>query len=151
MTSFAGNNNIALFDKNGKPLSPPEGWTLGGKLTNMQGIIVTPGGDIWAADTVSSQLVRIPKGDPSRAELLCQNPSGDLLKNPCKLVLPFAFAIDQKDNLWITNILGDHVTRFPGGDHSRAPTPASPAAASPSTVLAMYGSPTSSAIPNAGA
>lgn len=122
MTSFAGNNNVALFDKAGKPLSPSEGWNMGGKLTNMQGIIVTPGGDIWAADTVSSQLVRIPKGDPSKAELLCQNPGGDLLKNPCKLLLPFAFAIDQKNNIWITNILGDHVTRFPGGDHTKAET-----------------------------
>lgn len=122
MTSFSGNNNIALFDNNGKPQSPPEGWTMGGKLTNMQGIIVTPSGDVWAADTVSSQLVRIPKGDASKAELLCQNPSGDPLKNPCKLVLPFAFAIDQKNNIWITNILGSHVTRFPGGDYTKAET-----------------------------
>jgi len=120
LTSFAGNNNIVRFDNSGRPLSPPEGWNLGGKLTNMQGIIVTPGGDIWAADTVSSQLVHIPKGDVSKAELLCQNPSGDLLKNPCKLMLPFAFVVDQKNNLWITNILGDHVTRFPGGDHTKA-------------------------------
>jgi hypothetical protein len=122
MTSFAGNNNIALFDKNGMPLSPSEGWNLGGKLTNMQGIIVTPDGDVWAADTVSSQLVHIPKGDPSNAKLLCQNTSSDPLKNPCKLLLPFALAIDQKDNIWITNILGDHVTRFPGGDHTKAET-----------------------------
>ena len=42
MTSFAGNNNVALFDHKGKPLSPPEGWNFGGKLYNMQGIIVTP-------------------------------------------------------------------------------------------------------------
>ena len=122
MTSFAGNNNIVLFDKSGKPLSPPEGWNFGGRLTNMQGIIVTPSGDIWAADTVSSQLVRIPKGDVSKAELLCHNPSSDPLKNPCKLVLPFAFAVDQKNNIWITNILGDHVTRFPGGDPTKAET-----------------------------
>ena len=122
MTSFAGNNNVALFDNSGKPLSPPEGWNLGGKLTNMQGIIVTPAGDVWAADTVSSQLVHFPKGDPTQGRVLCQNTSRDPLKNPCKLLLPFAFAIDQKDNIWITNILGDHVTRFPGGDHTKAET-----------------------------
>ena len=62
----------------------------------MQGIIVTPSGDIWAADTMKSQLVHFPKGDPSKGELLCQNPSGDPLKNPCKLVLPFALAVDQQ-------------------------------------------------------
>jgi len=122
MTSFAGNNNVALFDNSGKPLSPPEGWNFGGKLTNMQGIIVTPAGDVWAADTVSSQLVHFPKGDPTQGRVLCQNTSRDPLKNPCKLLLPFAFAIDQKDNIWITNILGDHVTRFPGGDHTKAET-----------------------------
>jgi hypothetical protein len=122
MTSFAGNNNVALFDKSGKPLSPPEGWNFGGKLTNMQGIIVTPSGDIWAADTVSSQLVHIPKGDPSKGRVLCQNPSRDPLNNPCKLLLPFAFAIDQKDNIWVSNILGSHVTRFPAGDPTKAET-----------------------------
>jgi hypothetical protein len=120
MTSFAGNNNVALFDKSGKPLSPPDGWNFGGKLGNMQGIIVTPSGDIWAADTVNSQLVHFPKGDPKKGELVCQNPSRDPLKNPCKLLLPFAFAIDQRDNIWVTNILGDHVTRFPAADPTKA-------------------------------
>jgi len=122
MTSFAGNNNVALFNNSGKPLSPPEGWNFGGKLSNMQGIIVTPGGDVWAADTVASQLVHFPKGDPAQGRVLCQNTSRDPLKNPCKLVLPFAFAIDQKDNIWITNILGSHVTRFLGGDPTKAET-----------------------------
>ena len=122
MTSFAGNNNVALFGNDGKPLSPPEGWNFGGKLSNMQGIIVTPSGDVWAADTVGSQLVHFPKGDPSKGRVLCQNPGGDPLKNPCKLLLPFAFAIDQKDNIWVTNILGSHVTRFSNGDPTKAET-----------------------------
>jgi hypothetical protein len=122
MTSFAGNNNVALFGNDGKPLSPPEGWNFGGKLSNMQGIIVTPSGDVWAADTVGSQLVHFPKGDPSKGRVLCQNLGGDPLKNPCKLILPFAFAIDQKDNIWVTNILGSHVTRFSNGDPTKAET-----------------------------
>ncbi|MGC1178371.1 MAG: hypothetical protein WA884_04955 [Methyloceanibacter sp.] len=121
-TSFAGNNTVSLFDKSGKPLSPPDGYNFGGKLTDMQGIIVTPSGDIWAADTVSSQLAHFPKGDPSKGELLCQNPGSDPLKNPCKLVLPFALAVDQRDNIWVTNILGDHVTRFPAADPTKVET-----------------------------
>ena len=36
-----GSRAIVKFDKTGKPLSPPEGWTFGGKLGLMQGIIVT--------------------------------------------------------------------------------------------------------------
>jgi hypothetical protein len=81
---------------------------------------LSPSGDIWAADTVNSQLVHLPKGDPSKGEVLCK--SSDPLKNPCKVLLPFAFAIDQKDNIWVTNILGDHVTRFPAADPTKAET-----------------------------
>ena len=122
VTSFAGNNTVSHFDNSGKPLSPPEGYNFGGKLSKMQGIIVTPSGDIWAADTLKSQLVYFPKGDPSKGELLCQNPGGDPLRNPCKLVLPFALAVDQQNNIWVSNILADHVTRFPGGDTTKPET-----------------------------
>jgi hypothetical protein len=46
LTSYGG-KSIAVFDKNGKPLTPPEGITFGGKLGLMQGVIVNPGGDVW--------------------------------------------------------------------------------------------------------
>ena len=121
-SSFAGNWTISKFDKTGKPLSPPEGWNYDHKIGQLQGVIVTPGGDIWVADTTLSQLIHIPKGDPAKGEVLCHNPDIDPLKNPCKLVLPFAFAIDQKDNIWVTNILTDHVTRFSGNDPTKAET-----------------------------
>jgi hypothetical protein len=121
-SSFAGNWTISLFDNSGKPLSPPDGHNFGGRVGQLQGTIVTPGGDIWVADTTKSQLVHIPKGDPAKGEVLCTNASSDPLKNPCKLVLPFAFAIDQHDNIWVTNILGDHVTRFSGNDPTKAVT-----------------------------
>jgi len=120
--SFGGNWTISLFDKSGKPLSPPEGYNFDRKFGQLQGTIVTPGGDVWVADTTESQLVHIPKGDPAKGEVLCHNPDIDPLKNPCKLVLPFAFAIDQKDNIWVTNLLGDHVTRFSGNDPTKAET-----------------------------
>jgi hypothetical protein len=121
-SSFAGNWTISLFDKSGKPLSPPEGWNFDHKIGQLQGTIVTPGGDIWVADTTESQLVHIPKGDPTKGEVLCHNPDIDPLKNPCKLLLPFAFAIDQKNNIWVTNILGDHVTRFAASDPTKFET-----------------------------
>ena len=120
LTSFAGNNNVVLFDKNGKPLSPPEGYTFGGTLNKMQGIIVTPSGDVWAADTMGNHLVHLPKGDPSKGQVHCK--TSDPLRNPCKILAPFALAIDQKDNIWVSNILGDHVTRFPAGDPTKAET-----------------------------
>ena len=121
-SSFAGAHTISVFDSNGKPLSPPEGYDFGGKLGQLQGIIATPKGDIWVADTTNSQLIHFPKGDPAKGEILCHNASGDPLANPCNLLLPFALAVDQHDNIWVTNALGDHVTRFPAADPTKTQT-----------------------------
>jgi len=120
-TSFQG-NTISLFDKTGKPLSPPDGYNFNGQLGSMQGIIATPSGDIWAVDPIKSQLVHFPSGDPTKGELLCQNKSSDPFKNPCKLLGPFGLAIDQQDRIWVTSLIGDHVTRFPASDPTKAET-----------------------------
>jgi streptogramin lyase len=120
-TNFQG-NSISTFDKTGKALSPPDGYNFGGQLGHMQGIIATPSGDIWAADPIKSQLVHIPKGDPAKGEVLCQNKGSNPLDNPCKLLGPFALAIDQQDRIWVTSLIGDHVTRFPASDPTKAET-----------------------------
>ena len=65
--SSYGGKSIAVFDKNGKPLTPPEGITFDGKLGLMQGIIVTPNGDVWAVGISKSQLVHFPKVIQPRA------------------------------------------------------------------------------------
>src|SRR5271154_1093019 len=96
--------NISLFDHNGKPLSPPEGYNFGGKLGFMQGIIVAPNGDVWAVDFTDNKVVYMPKGDPSKVKFYCQSADGKPNKDsPCKLNSPFGIAIDQKDRIWITN------------------------------------------------
>ena len=111
---------ISLFDKNGKPLSPPEGYTLGGKTNVMQGIIVVPNGDVWAVDFGDDKVIYMPKGDPSKAKLFCQSTDGKPNKDsPCKLNGPFGLAIDQQDRIWITNAISDTVTRFPASDPSK--------------------------------
>jgi hypothetical protein len=102
-SSFSG-ETISKFDKTGKPLSPAEGYNFNRTLSKMQGIISTPSGDIWAVDSIKSQVVHLPKGDPTKAEFFCQNKTSDPLKNPCKLLAPFSIAIDQQDRIWITNI-----------------------------------------------
>jgi hypothetical protein len=58
-----GGKSIAVFDKNGKPQTPPEGITFNGRLGLMQGIIVAPNGDVWALGLSKSQLLYFPKGD----------------------------------------------------------------------------------------
>ncbi len=67
-----GGHSIAVFDKNGKPLTPPEGITFDGKLGLMQGIIVAPNGDVWALGASKSQLAYFPKGDLTQGKLVCE-------------------------------------------------------------------------------
>ncbi len=111
---------ISLFDKNGKPLSPPEGYNFGGKLGYMQGIIVTPNGDVWAVDFSDDKVVYMPKGDPTKTKFYCQSTEGKPNKDSaCKLSGPFHLAIDQQDRIWITNTIGDTVTRFPANDPTK--------------------------------
>jgi hypothetical protein len=112
-----GSKTISLFDKDGTPLSPPQGYDFGGRLGMVQGIIVTPSGDVWALDFGNDQVIYMPKGDPTKGRLLCQAPAGTANKDgPCKLNGPFHLAIDQQDRIWITNAVGETVTRFPASD-----------------------------------
>ena len=111
-----GGKSIAVFDKHGKPLTPPEGITFDGKLGLMQGIIVTPSGDVWALGIEKSQLVYFPKGDLNKGRIVCEGDSAE----PCKsFKAPFHLGIDQQDRIWVSNST-DHVTRFPAADPSKA-------------------------------
>ena len=111
---------ISLFDHNGRPLSPPEGYNFGGKLGYMQGVIVTPSGDVWAVDFGKDDVVYMPKGDPAKAKFYCESTNGKPNKDsPCKLSGPFHLVIDQQDRIWISNAIGDTVTRFPAGDPTK--------------------------------
>ena len=111
-----GGKSIAVFDKNGNPLTPPEGITFGGRLGLMQGIIVTPKGDVWALGLSKNQLLRFPGGDPKKGEIVCEG----FKEEPCKsLLAPFHLGIDQQDRIWVTNIGGDTVTRFPASDPNK--------------------------------
>jgi hypothetical protein len=114
--SSYGSKSIAVFDKNGKPLTPPEGITFNGRLGMMQGIIVTPNGDVWAVGISKRQLLYFPKGDWTEGRILCEGDSGQ----PCKsFTAPFHLAIDQQDRIWVADS-SDHVTRFPASNPSQA-------------------------------
>jgi len=112
LTSY-GSKSITVFDKTGKPLTPPEGITFGGRLGLMQGVIVTPSGDVWVLGVEKSQLVFFPKGDLTNGRIVCEGDSAE----PCKSFrAPFHLAIDQQDRIWVSNSGVDHVTRFPVSD-----------------------------------
>jgi hypothetical protein len=118
LTSYGG-KSIAVFDKNGKPLTPPEGITFDGKLGLMQGVIVTPSGDVWVVGLGRNQLVYFPKGDLTKAKLVCEGDSAE----PCKSFKgPFHLGIDQQDRIWVTNAFGDFVVRFPASDPTKVET-----------------------------
>jgi hypothetical protein len=115
--STYGGKSIAVFDKNGKPLTPPEGITFDGRLGLMQGIIAAPNGDVWALGLSKSQLVHFSKGDLNKGQIVCEGRETE----PCKSFLgAFHLGIDQQDRIWVTNALGGHVTRFPASDPSKA-------------------------------
>jgi hypothetical protein len=112
-----GGKSIAVFDKNGKPLTPPDGITFNGQLGLMQGIIVTASGDVWAVGIQKNQLVYFPKGDLKNGKLICEG----LKQPPCSAFFgPFHLGIDQQDRIWVTQALGSWVTRFPVSDPSKA-------------------------------
>jgi len=116
LTSYGG-KSITVFDKNGKPLTPPDGITFGGKLGLMQGVIVTPSGDVWAVGLEKSQPVFFPKGDLTKGRIVCEGESAE----PCKsFKMPFHLAIDQQDRIWVSNGASDHVVRFPASDPTKA-------------------------------
>jgi hypothetical protein len=114
-----GSKSIAIFDKKGKPLSPPEGVNFGGRLGLMQGIIATPNGDVWVLGISKRQLVHFPKGDLSQGRIVCEGDDAE----PCKsFKAPFHLGIDQQDRIWVSDGGIDHVTRFPASDPTKVET-----------------------------
>ena len=112
-----GSKTISVFDKNGKPLTPPEGVNFGGRLGLMQGVIVTPKGDVWVLGIEKRQLVYFPKGDIAKGRIVCEGDNAE----PCKsFMAPFHLAIDQQDRIWVSNSGLPHVTRFPASDPTKA-------------------------------
>ena len=106
---------ISLFDKTGKPLSPPEGYNFGGKLGFMQGVIVTPSGDVWAVDFSNDASCSCPRATRRKAKFYCEAPAGTPNKDgPCKLNAPFHLVIDQQDRIWIDSAIGEQRHALPG-------------------------------------
>ena len=112
-----GSKTISVFDKNGKPLTPPVGINFGGRLGLMQGVIVTPKGDVWVLGVEKRQLVYFPQGDITKGRIICEGDSAE----PCKsFMAPFHLAIDQQDRIWVSNSGLPHVTRFLASDPTKA-------------------------------
>ena len=119
-TSLAG-KTISVFDrKTGEPLSPETGYNFGGQLGQMQGIITTPNGDVWALDNEKSQIVYLPKGDATKGRILGRTMNGKAMDGTLQVKAPFHLAVDQQDRIWVTNSGSNTVTRFPVSDPGQA-------------------------------
>jgi len=119
-TSLDG-KSISAFDRNtGKPLSPVTGYSFGGQLGSMQGIISTPSGDIWALDNEKSQIVYLPKGDAAKGRILGRTVNGKPVDGTLEVKAPFHLAVDQQNRIWVTNSGSNTVTRFPASDPGKA-------------------------------
>jgi hypothetical protein len=117
--STYGSKAIVVFDKNGQPLTPPDGITFNRRLGLMQGIMVAPNGDVWVLGVEKRQLVYFPKGDLTKGRIVCEGDNAE----PCKsFVAPFHLAIDKQDRIWVSNSGINHVTRFPASDPTKAQT-----------------------------
>jgi hypothetical protein len=120
VTSLAGMTISAFDRKTGKPLSPETGYNFGGQLGSMQGIIVTPNGDVWALDNDKDQIVYLPKGDGAKGRILGRIVNGKPVDGTLQVKTPFHLAVDQQDRIWVTNGGSNTVTRFPASDPGKA-------------------------------
>ena len=112
-----GSRSITVFDKDGKPLTPPGGITFGGRLGLMQGIIVTPSGDVWVLGVEKNQLVYFPKGDIAKGRIVCegkaQSPAN---RSSRRFTWPSTNTIASGFRMAVSI----NVTRFPAADPSKA-------------------------------
>ena len=101
------NSKIGVLDLDGNALGPA---TVDGKNGALQGLATGPDGDVWVCDNQLNQLIRFPKGDHTKGEIV----------KVAGLNRPFAVAIDNTNNIWVTNNGADTVTRFPADSPDKA-------------------------------
>jgi len=93
------NGVVGVFDLDGSALGPA---IVNGKNGALQGLATGPDGDVWVCDNQLNQLIRFPKGDHSK---------GEIVKVP-GLKRPFAVAVDNQNVVWVTNNGFVTATRF---------------------------------------
>ena len=94
------NAKIGVLDLDGNALGPAK---VKGKNGALQGLATSPNGDVWICDNQMNQMIRFPKGDHTRGEVV-QVPG---------LKRPFAVAVDNNNVVWVTNNGFVTITRFP--------------------------------------
>jgi secreted PhoX family phosphatase len=91
VANFAG-NSVSLFAHDGRPLSPPGGYTKGG-FSKPQGLAVDQHGNVWVANFGNNSVTLIPHGNPRAARNIT---GGGLYK-------PFGIQVDGRGDVWVSN------------------------------------------------
>ena len=101
------NGTVGVFDLDGKVLGPA---IVKGKNGALQGLATAPNGDVWVCDNQLNQLIRFPKGDHTKGEIV----------KVTGLKRPFAVAVDNQNVVWVTNNGFITATRFPAEQPDQA-------------------------------
>jgi len=101
------NGTIGVYDLDGNVLGPA---TVNGKNGALQGLATAPNGDVWVCDNQLNQLIRFPKGDHTKGEIV----------KVAGLKRPFAVAVDNQNVVWVTNNGSITATRFPADQPDQA-------------------------------
>jgi len=95
------NKTVGVFDLHGNPLGPV---TFGPEIGELQGFGTAGNGDVWVADNTKNHMIRFPKGDHTKPEVVVIP----------GLTNPFGVAVDQQNRVWVTSSEGNKLTIFSG-------------------------------------
>ncbi len=97
-TNEPPHNSVSQFTLDGTPVSPSQGWVVGG-ISWPQGTVSDQNGGIWLANCGNNSVTRIPDGDPSQAQQITN----------LGLTKPFDIAFTPDGTAFVTGIESSNV------------------------------------------
>ncbi len=108
----APHNSVSLFQPDGTPISPPQGYT-DGNLSWPMGVLPDRAGNIWIANCGNDTITRYAGGDHTQPMSIAL---GAAVSSGNPQIKPFGLAIDLSGNIWVTNNRSSTVSILsPGG------------------------------------
>jgi hypothetical protein len=106
------NGAIGVFDFQGRPIGKESDFPFKEKLSNLMGIGIAANGDVWIAESPDNELLFFPGGRVK---------DGRIVK-VAGLHAPFGIAINNQNQVYVSNSQSDTVVRFPASDPSKVDT-----------------------------
>ena len=102
----APHNSVSVFQPDGTPISPAQGYT-DGNLSWPMGLVPDRTGNIWIANCGNDTVTRYAGGDHTQPMSIALGPAVSP-GNP--QIKPFSIAIDLSGNIWVTDNRSSTVT-----------------------------------------